>query len=75
MVKMLKLFAYFVFFILALIYCSPKENIYYFAEKGIEKYKVMLSDEKIKDSGFSLELSDVTASYDSVHSANIENIK
>lgn len=74
MVKTLKLFAYFAFFILALIYFSPKESIYYFAEKGVEKYKVVLSDEKITDSGFSLDLSDVKVSYDSIQSAKVEDI-
>lgn len=74
MVKILKLFAYFVFFILALIYFSPKESIYYLAEQEVKKYKVVFSNEKITDSGFSLGLSNITASYNSIHSANIENI-
>lgn len=74
MVKTLKLLAYFAFFILALIYFSPKESIYYFGEKGVEKYKVVLSGEKITDSGFYLDLNDVTVSYDSIQSAKVEDI-
>lgn len=74
MVNILKLLAYFAFFILSLIYFSPKESIYYFAEREIEKYKIIISDEIIADSGFALKLNNASITYDSIQSANVEDI-
>ncbi len=74
MVKLSKLLAYIFFFILALIYFMPKESVYYYLEKELQKQKVILSDEEIIDSGFSLQLNNTKLSYDSIESANVENI-
>ena len=73
MVKFLKLFAYTLFFILALISFLPKTSLYYYAEGELEKERVTLSDEEVIDSGFSLELKHLKLSYDSIESANIES--
>ena len=74
MVKISKPLAYFLFFILALVYFMPKESIYYYLEKELAQEKVILSGEEIVDSGFSLQLNSVKVSYDSIESANVENI-
>lgn len=74
MVKLLKLLAYVVFFILALIYFIPKESVYYYLEKELLQEKVVLSGEEVVDSGFSLQLDKAKVSYDSIESANVENI-
>ena len=74
MVKLSKLLAYIFFFILALIYFMPKESVYYYLEKELQKQKVILSDEEIIDSGFSLQLNNTKLSYASIESANVENI-
>ena len=74
MVKVLKLFAYIFFFVLALIYFIPKESVYYYVEKELLQEKVILSNEEIVDSGFSLELKSAKISYDSIQSANVESV-
>jgi len=74
MVKLSKLLAYIFFFILALIYFMPKESVYYYLEKELLLNKVVLSDEEIEDSGFSLQLNNSKVSYDSIESADVENI-
>lgn len=74
MVKLLKLLAYVIFFILALIYFIPKESVYYYLEKELLQEKVVLSGEEIVDSGFSLQLNNAKVSYDSIESADVENI-
>ena len=74
MVKILKLLAYIFFFILALIYFMPKESVYYYLEKELLLNKVVLSGEEIEDSGFSLQLNNSKVSYDSIESADVENI-
>ena len=74
MVKISRLLAYIFFFILALVYFMPKESVYYYLEKKLLQEKVILSGEDINDNGFSLELKNSSVSYDSIQSANIEDI-
>ena len=74
MVKIVRFFAYILFFILALIYFMPKESIYFFAEKELQKYHVVIDNESIKDKGFSLELSHLNVYVESIQSAKIENL-
>lgn len=74
MVKILKLFAYILFFALALIYFIPKVSLYYYAEKELLQEKIILSGEESVDSGFWLQLHHATLSYDSIQSANIQSI-
>ena len=66
MVKLSKIFAYFLFFILALIYFVPKLNLYYYAENELQNYKVILLEKVKKDTGFSLRLDGVEVFYDSI---------
>jgi len=74
MVKLLKLLAYVIFFIAALIYFIPKESVYYYLEKELLQEKIILSGEEIIDSGYSLQLNNAKVSYDSIESANVEDI-
>jgi hypothetical protein len=73
MVKVGRFFAYFFFFILALVYFTPKVNAYYFLEQELKSYSVVISDEKVKDSGFSLNITDATVSVKSVDGAKVSS--
>ena len=75
MVKISKIFAYFVFFILALIYFLPKLNLYYYLENELQNHQIVLK-EKIKiGTGFALELKSTDVFYNSIDIAKVENIK
>jgi len=71
MVKVQKYFAYFIFFILALIYFMPKTNIYYFIEKELKNHEIIISNEELQESSFNLHITGGTLSVKSVESANI----
>jgi hypothetical protein len=72
MVKVQKFFAYFIFFILALIYFIPKTSIYYFIEKELKNYEIIISNEELQESSFNLHITAGTVSVKSVDSANID---
>jgi hypothetical protein len=73
MVKKLLIFLAFVAFtILSIMYLAPKENIYYALENQFKKFDIINSNEKIKDTGFKLELSDSELSFKSISSVNIK---
>ena len=78
MVKKLALFfAYVLFFILALMYFTPKSNLYFALENELKKHDVIISNESVIDNGFSLELQNAQLFFKSIKSADIEvvNIK
>ena len=76
MVKKLLLFlAYFMFFILALIYFAPKESIYFALENTMKPQGFILSEEKLEDKGFALNIEEAKLSIKSIDSADIKNIK
>jgi len=72
--KIVKFFIYLSFFILALIYFTPKVNLYYFGESKLKSYDVVVTDERLKDNGFSLNIKDGTVVVKSIDSARFENI-
>ena len=75
MVKKLAVFFGFVlFFLLALMYFTPKENIYFVLENELKKYNVIISNENITDNGFTLSLSDAEVFFKSIKSADIKEI-
>jgi len=74
MVKILKLFGFIILFFLALSYVTPKVNFYYLLEKKLQKQKIILSDEQIKDKGFTLNIKNTKVFYDSIESAKVEKI-
>ncbi len=73
MVKKIALFfAYSIFFILALMYFTPKSSIYYLLETELKKHDAILSFEEVVDSGFSLKIKHANLSVKSMSSANID---
>ncbi len=74
MVKIGKFFAYLLFFIVALIYFTPKESIYYFAEKELQKQGVVIAHETVKDTGFSLQLRHLDIYLQSIESASVKEL-
>ena len=77
--KFLKIIASFLIYTLLffafVLYFLPKENLYYEAEHRLKPFDVVISDEKVSDKGFSLELSgaDVYA-MDGINVAHVERL-
>ena len=74
MVKTLKFFGYMVFFVLALMYFTPKVALYYFAENQLKHYGIIITDESVKDKGFTLSLEDAVVTIKAIESAKIKDI-
>ncbi len=74
MVKIFKLFAYLFFFVMALIYFAPKQNLYFYAEQELQKLKVVFSKEEIVENAFSLQLNHMKLLYDSIESADVGSL-
>jgi hypothetical protein len=72
--KLSKFLGYTLFFILSLIYFTPKVAFYYLAEEELNKFEVIISNEKVFDSGFSLELTDLNVYVKSIESASIKEL-
>lgn len=68
-------FLYFLFFILALMFFTPKSSVYYFLEKELKPYGVIISGEEVLDRGLSLEISGANVSFGKIQSATISEIK
>jgi len=74
MVKLMKFFAYFTFFIVSLIYFTPKISTYYFLENYIKKHGIIISGEECRDTGFSLKIDHPTLSLKSIDAAKAKDI-
>ena len=74
MVKVFKLFGLMIFFILSLIFFMPKVNLYYKLEQVLQQQNIIISNEKLNDNGFNLEIKDATVFFDSLESAKIEHL-
>lgn len=70
--KLCKFFGYSVFFIVALIYFTPKASLYYFVETKLNQFDVVISNEEAVDKGFALEIDHQIIYYKSIQSANIQ---
>ena len=75
MVKIAKFFGYLFFFLAMVLFFLPKVELFYLAEKQLEPLKVVISNEKLHDSGFSLDLQDAKVYFEGIESANIEQLK
>ncbi|WP_297442925.1 hypothetical protein [Sulfurimonas sp.] len=75
MVKIVKFFGYVTFFLLALMYFTPKESVYYFAENELKNFKVIVSNEVVMDKGFTLELKNMDVYVASIESAKINEMQ
>ncbi len=69
--KLMKFFAYAFFFIVALMYFAPKVSAFYFLEEQLKPYGVIISSEKLNDTGFSLDIEDAVISFKSIESAKL----
>lgn len=56
--RFLRFFAYFAFFVLALIFFAPKAGMYYLLEHELKTYDVLISGETLQESGFGLNIKD-----------------
>jgi len=72
--KIGKFFAYLFFFLGALLYFMPKENLYFLGEKELQKYHVVIAHESVKDRGFSLVLRHLDIYVESIKSATVERV-
>lgn len=72
--KLSKIFAYSMFFILALMYFVPKLSIYYLVEQEIQKYGIVIDNEEVIDNGFSLSIQNAEINVKSINSASIKNV-
>lgn len=72
MKKLLKTIIYVFIFILSLIIFLPKESIYNFVEKQLEKEHLVISNEKRNETLLGLTLNDANIYYQDIEIANIE---
>jgi len=72
--KIGRFFIYVTFFILAIVYFSPKVGLYYFAEKGLKTFDVVISSETLNDRGFSLDIDNAVVLVKSIESAKIDKV-
>lgn len=75
MVRIVYFLAYSLFFIFALLFFIPKISLYHYAEKEMQKQKLVFSNEEAIDKAFALSLHDIDLSYDSIESAKIQNVE
>jgi len=74
MVRILRFFAYFSFLIMALIYFSPKNNMYYLLEKELKSESLIVNNELVNDKGFTLNIKNATILTNSILIAEVMNI-
>ncbi len=72
---LLKYIAYTLFFILALIYFTPKIAFFYLLEDKLNPYGIVISDEKLQDSGLYLDVKDSVVFVKGIESAKISETK
>jgi len=73
--KIVNFFLYLLFFMIVLLYFTPKISLYYLAEQKIKPISgVIISKESLKDNGFSLEIDNAHISLKGIDSAVIEKI-
>jgi len=65
---------YVILFFAALLFFTPKENLYYFGEEQLKPLGVVIADEEVIDHGFSLSLEHATIYFKKIRSAKIASI-
>lgn len=70
--KLCKFFGYSVFFIVALIYFTPKVSLYYFLETKLNQLEIVIGLEEALDNGFTLGVKHQSVYYKSIQSATIK---
>ena len=75
MIKLIsKIVLYFLFFIFTMLIFLPKENAYFFLEKKLFKYKVILSGEKIDEGIFDFNVNNADIFYNGIKFGKVEKI-
>jgi len=72
--KLINFFAYFLFFIFALMLFVPKDGLYFLLEKNLKQYDVIISQESLKESLLSLNVEHLALSVKAVDAALVEQI-
>jgi len=70
--KIVKFFAYMLFFLSALVVFSPKSSLYYFGEQQFKKFGVIISDEKLEETLSSLNIENLDISTKEIDTALIQ---
>jgi len=70
--KFSKFLAFSLFFFIALILFMPKENFYFLLEKELQKFDVVVSEERLQERSLSLEIENLHITAKEVDSAVIE---
>ena len=75
--SVLKFFGYVLFFLLALMYFTPKVNLYYLLESKLKEKSIIIDKETLRDNGFTLSINNAKVNVKEIQSAKIEviNIK
>ncbi len=71
----LKYISYTLFFILALIYFTPKIAVYYLLENKLSPYGIVISDEKLQENGLYLDIKDAVVFTKEIETAKIQEMK
>lgn len=72
--KLAKFLGYSLFFLMALLYFSPKVSIYYFLERELAAHAIVISSKEVLDSGFALNLQHAKLSLKTIETATISEI-
>lgn len=72
--KLYKFLAFSLFFILAVMYFTPKVSVYYFAEEMLKEYGIIISKEEAVDNGLTLTLSHGIVSFKGIDSATLDEL-
>lgn len=72
--KIGKFFIYFAFFLGALLFFLPKVSLYHFGERMVKPYGVVISNEKVFEKGFSLQIEDATLYFKKIPSVTFKNL-
>lgn len=74
MKKIGKFFTYVLFFIFALMVFIPKSSLYYLAEVNLKKFDIIISNESLSDSVFTLNIHNLDISAKGIDSAHIASV-
>ena len=74
MKKIALFFLYLILFFAALLFFTPKENLYYFGEEKFKPLGVVIADEEVIDHGFSLSLEHATLYFKKIRSAEVAHL-
>ncbi len=73
--KFFKSVLYFLFFIVSLMYLTPKVNIYYLLEQKLKPFGVIVSKEDLEDTGYNLNIENLHVSYKEIKSLKISKME